>query len=217
MTALVSAELLRLRTVRSPRWVLVAVLALAGVFAAGDASDLRGVALTSVLIVAVFVAQVVAGEFKRGGAALTYLAQPDRARVAVARSLTYAMLGGAVAAAAALVAVAVGRVGGETIDYGLQLVAGSLFTGAALSVVGVLVGTLTRNPTVAGIAMVAPTFLDGALRLPAVHAATPLGLVDGILGHGHGLSVPAAMGLLLVYPALLAVAARVCGLGRDLT
>lgn len=240
MTALVSAELLRLRTVRSPRYIVLVVFALAAFFAAMDvlnksfgrgaspgahADSLRAIALNGVLLAAVFAAQTVASEYVRGGLALTYLAHPDRRTVAVARTLTYAAVGGLVAALNAGVALGVGLIAasrsGITVDLGAAEVAraigGALFAGALFAALGVLAGTLTRNPTAASIAVIAPSFVAGAVQLPAVHPYLPLGLVEQLLGISHDVPVGLAMALLLAYPAAVAVAVRWWGLGRDLT
>jgi hypothetical protein len=239
MTALISAELLRLRTVRSPRYVGLATVALAAVFAAAEvlqpggssefssaarADSLRGIALTGVMVVGVFAAQTAAMEFKRGAIALTYVCHPDRWKVTVARAITYAAAGGLLATLAAGVGVAVGLIGADptaSIDLAAvdvaRVVGGALFSGAAFASLGVLIGTLTRNPTVATTAFVAPTLIEGALQLRAIHPYTPFGLAEQLLGASHEIVVPVAMILLLAYPAAVAVAVRVWALGRDVT
>jgi ABC-2 type transport system permease protein len=240
MTALFSAELLRLRTLRSPRYIILAVIGFAAFFAAMDvlntsfgrgaspgahADSLRGVAMNGVLIAAVFAAGVAAAEFKRGAIALTYLAHPDRRIVTAARTLTWAVVGGLLAAAAAGVGVAVGLTTAAnsniTVDLGaadvVRTVGGALFAGAVFAGLGVLVGTLTRNPTVASIAIVAPSFVEGALNLPSIHPYLPLGLVEQVLGLAHDAPPGLAMALLLAYPAAIAVTLRWWGLRRDIT
>ena len=97
MSALVAAEMLRLRSVRSTAPTIVGVLLLIVLTAvlnlngAPDAfrDDLGGAAVMVILAVAAGVATVVAYEFKRGATALTYLAQPRRERVMHARMATY--------------------------------------------------------------------------------------------------------------------------------
>jgi ABC-2 type transport system permease protein len=240
VSALVTAELLRLRTVRSPRWIGLAVVALAALFAAMEvrgsgsgaaasasehADSLRSTAINGVLIAAVVAAQAAASEFKRGSIATTYLAHPDRWRVALSRALTYAGVGGLLAGLAAAVALAVGLVGGgasgTSIDLGAadvaRAVAGALFCGAVFATLGVMVGTLTRNPTIASTAVLAPIVLEGALHLPAIHPYLPFGLVEQVLGISHDVPLGPAMLLLLAYPGAVAVAVRWWGLGRDVT
>jgi hypothetical protein len=189
------------------------------------ADSLRAIAFNGVLIAAVFAASSVATDFKRGAAALTYLSHPDRWRVTVARALSYAMAGGLVAALAAGVAVAVGLVAadgkGVAVDLGAadiaRVIGGAGFGGAALAAAGVLVGTLTRNPTVAISAVIAPTVLEILPGVRAVHPYLPLGLVEQLLGSGDELIAPVAMLLLLAYPAVIAVFLRRWALARDLT
>jgi ABC-type transport system involved in multi-copper enzyme maturation permease subunit len=239
MTALVSAELLRLRTIRSPRYIVLGVLVFPALLAAMDVLDpaagsglspaqhadaLRAVALQGVIIAAVFAASVVASDFKRGTIALTYMAHPNRWRVTVARTLTYAALGGVLAALAAAVDLAVGLLaaGSGVIDLSsgdaARTIVGALLGGAAFASLGALVGTLTRHPTVASLAVVAPTVIDGALHVPALHAYLPLGLVEQLIGLGHPyVAAPLAMVLLLAYPAAVAVVVRGWALSRDVT
>src|SRR4051794_11743863 len=127
MTALVSAELLRLRTVRSPRYAALGLFALGALLAGLEVTgpgfgggpglpprgdSLRLLAYNGVIFVAVFGAHVAAVEFPRGAIALTYLVQPDRWRVTRARSLTHGVVGAIVAALAIGIALAVG-LGGE--------------------------------------------------------------------------------------------------------
>jgi ABC-type transport system involved in multi-copper enzyme maturation permease subunit len=238
MTALVSAELLRLRTIRSPRYIVLGVLAFPALLAAMDVLDpaagsgsspsqhadaLRAVALQAVIIAAVFAASVVASDFKRGTIALTYMAHPQRWRVTLARTFTYAVLGGLVAALAAGVDIAVGLLASEpgAIDLSggdaARTIVGALLGGAVFASLGALVGTLTRNPTVASLAVVAPTVIDGALNIPALHAYLPLGLVEQVIGLGHDVAAAVAMVVLLAYPAVVAVVVRGWALSRDIT
>jgi ABC-type transport system involved in multi-copper enzyme maturation permease subunit len=240
MTALASAELLRLRTVRSPRYILLAVLALSAFFAAMDmlnskfgsgaspsahADTLRGIALNGVIVSAIVAASFAAYEFQRGSVALTYMAHPDRRKVAVARTLTYAGVGALVTALTAGVAVAVGLTAaasnGITVDLDAaevaRLIGGSLFAGAVFGGLGVLVGILTRNPTAATIAVVAPGFVEAALNLPSIHPYSPLGLVEQVLGLAHDVPPALAMVLVLAYPAAVGAALRWWGLRRDVT
>lgn len=238
MNALVSAELLRLRTVRSPRYVALAVLCFVGLLAAVEisapgagggasraahADALRAISLQGVIIAAVFAASVIASDFKRGTIALTYMAHPDRWRVTVSRTLTYGVLGGVLAALAAAVALSVGLSAAEpgAVDLGAddvaRTIAAALFGGAIFASLGVLAGTLARNPTVAAMAVVAPTLIDGALQLPGIHPYLPLGLVEQVMGLGHDIAAPVAMVLLLAYPLVVAAVVRGWALGRDVT
>ena len=101
MTAMISAELLRLRTVATHRWIALGLLALIAVNAApfvNGASttsaevvaQLRGLAQLAMVMVAAYAAHIVGDEFRRGSVAMTYLAHPRRGRVAAAHAVTYA-------------------------------------------------------------------------------------------------------------------------------
>ena len=80
MKAMISAELLRLRTVATHRWIALGLLALIAVNAApfvngastsADevAAQLRGLAQLAMLMVAAYAAHIVGDEFRRGSVA----------------------------------------------------------------------------------------------------------------------------------------------------
>src|SRR3982074_1049861 len=116
MTALISAELLRLRTLRVTRYVVVGMLGLAMMLAvfppSGPRSALvdsvRSVTFTFVMAAAFIAATQLGTEFKRGAAALTYLAHPHRRAVATAPVPPSGLIGALLAVLAAIVALAVG-------------------------------------------------------------------------------------------------------------
>src|SRR3954454_10500846 len=97
MNVVATAELLRLRTVRAPKWAALVGL---GVVALNAAPFLNGAATGAgqiadqvrslIVLVAFFTASyaayIVAEDFKRGAMAVTYLAHPDRARVTWAQA-----------------------------------------------------------------------------------------------------------------------------------
>lgn len=226
MNALMSAELLRLRTVRSPRWLglgglvfvaLTAWLNLRDLATSELADAMRLLAVVAILFPAVTAATLVGGEFQRGSAALTYLSHPDRTRVAAARSLVYAGLGALFAAAAAGAIAIVGSDAGLSAAQVAQLVGGAAVGAAILCAVGVLLGTVTRNPTVAGVALVAvnvaETFFDRAGAGPYL----PFGLLKELMGASGGPSALTALGLLLAYFAAFFVLVQRFALPRDLT
>ena len=148
MTALISAELLRIRTLRATRYVVVGMLGLAVLLAVFPPSGPRSALVDSVrsvtfifVMAAAYIAATQLGtEFKRGTVALTYLAHPNRRTVATARVLTYGVIGGLLAALAAVVALAAGVVAAHfaatPTDIGAQAIArvigGAAFGGAAL-------------------------------------------------------------------------------------
>ena len=231
MSALISAELLRIRTLRATRYVVVGMLGFAVLLAffppSGPRSALvdsvRSVTFIFVMAAAYIAATQLGTEFKRGTVALTYLAHPNRRTVATARVLTYGVIGGLLAALAAVVALAAGVVvahfAATPTDIGAQAIArvigGAAFGGAALGGFGALVGTLTREPTIALVAMVIPTLI--AAPLPAVSPYLPFGLADRLLGGAGKVAVPVAMILLLAYLATAALVARQWALPRDLS
>src|SRR5438270_6638826 len=70
--------------------------------------SVRSVTFTFVMAAAFIAATQLGTEFRRGAAALTYLAHPNRRTVASARVLTYGLIGALLAVLAAIVALAVG-------------------------------------------------------------------------------------------------------------
>jgi ABC-type transport system involved in multi-copper enzyme maturation permease subunit len=231
MTALISAELLRIRTLRATRYVVVGMLGLAVLLAffppSGPRSALvdsvRSVTFIFVMAAAYIAATQLGTEFKRGTVALTYLAHPNRRTVTTARVLTYGVIGGLLAALAAVVALAAGVVvahfAATPTDIGAQafagVIGGAAFGGAALGGFGALLGTLTRDPTVATVAVVLTGLI--AAPLPAVNPYLPFGLADQLLGGAGKVAVPVAMILLLAYLATAALVARQWALPRDLS
>jgi hypothetical protein len=231
VSVLISAELLRLRTLRVTRYVVVGMLSLAVMLAAvfppsGPRSALvdsvRSVTFTFVMAAAYIAATQLGTQFRRGTVALTYLAHPNRRTVATARVLTYGLIGGALGALAAIVALAAGVVAapfqaGST-DIGAQAVAGVIggaaFGGATLGGFGALVGTLTREPILATVVVVLPSLIAGPLT--AVSPYLPFGLAEQLLGGTDKVAAPVAMILLLAYVAAVAVVVRQWALPRDL-
>jgi hypothetical protein len=241
MTALVSAELLRLRTLRTTWYgtlgglALIAVLASISLLAAGNGrapagrvlSDIHGSIAPVVFSIAIVSANAVGAEFKRGTAAMTYLVHPLRERVTAAQIVVWGGYCGLFAAAAAVIVVSLGLVAARTgdIDLGLstgelaRIVAGAGFGGAVLGAAGVLAATVTREPVVAAGAVVGLNVVEGLLS-SAVDGSggyLPLSLTESVMGLNHEMPALAAMGLLLAYVAAFALAVRAWALPRDLT
>jgi ABC-2 type transport system permease protein len=239
MTALISAELLRLRTIRSPRYVALGILAFVAVLALmplldpgavpADSSQLgesmRSLALVGVIIGATFGAANAGTEFKRGATALTYLAHPRRGRVTAARALTYAGLSFAFATVAAGVVVAAGLAvaadqdidAGLTVTAGARIVFGAGFGGAVIGAAGFLLGTVTRNPTVASGAVVGWNIGESLLAVAGIGPYLPFGLVGSLMGKPGGAPLAAALLLLPAYLAAFALFVRAWALPRDVT
>jgi ABC-2 type transport system permease protein len=240
MTATISAELLRLRTVATHRWVVLGMIALiasnaapflTGASTSADevAAQLRGLAQLALLMVAGYAANVVAEEFRRGSVAMTYLVHPVRARVAAAQSLTYAaaglLLGAVLAAVAAGIVLPVAA--GDGVDAGLSavdvalVIGGTAFSGAVLGAAGALVGAVARHPGLAiGVVVVwnlSETLLTRGGTRGGVGSYLPSQLTGAATGLSDRVAVIPAMALLLVELAVLALAVRRWALARDLT
>jgi ABC-type transport system involved in multi-copper enzyme maturation permease subunit len=239
MPTLVSAEMLRLRTLRSPAFVgagalaILLLLTIVPVLTAGNTAPtateledgLRSLQVMAVLLAAAFAASTVAGEYKRGAAALTYLAQPRRERVLAGRMTVYAALGGLFGAFAAACTSGVGLLvvhgQGLAIDLTGQevagLIAGAAVASALMSAIAVVVGTAARNPTIASGAIVVWNLGESMLHAAGAGPYLPFGLVNTLLGvqpdHARG----PAIALLAAYAAVLALAVRRWALPRDLT
>src|SRR3954469_7824175 len=162
---MISAELLRLRTVATHRWVALGMLALIAVNAApfvngaSTNSDevvaqLRGFAQLAMVMVAAYAAHIVGDEFRRGSVAMTYLVHPSRGRVAAAHAVTYAAVGAIIAAilASAALAIVLPVAAGDHINTGFTpadivlVLAGSALGGAVLGATGALIGAVARHP-----------------------------------------------------------------------
>jgi len=233
VTALTRAELLRLRTVRSPRWTtllgLVVVLLVAvtnvrsnAVWGPGELADtLRALALTGVLIPAVCAASWVGAAFQRGEMATSYLSHPRWVSAAAAQAIVYAGFGLVFAALAAGIVVAVGRAvaGASELAGGdaWQIVGGAAAGGAAMGAAGALLGTATRHPTIAAGALVGLNIVEALLGAGGVGPYLPFGLLGSVMGAGDGAPPAASLAILLLYLAAFALAVRAWALPRDLT
>jgi hypothetical protein len=240
MTALISAELLRLRTVRAPRYIFLAVLALVAINAApvgnGPASsgsevadNVRGLAQLGVFMAALYAANNVGDAFRRGSVAITYLTHPLRTRVAAAQAISYAGVGFVVAAITAATAMGIVLTVADAnhVDAGFsaadiaRVIGGAAFGGAVLGAAGALAGAVTRHPAIASGAVVvwsvAETLLTRGGTMGGIGPYLPFQLIGSVTGLTDNVPVLAAMSLLLVYLAVLALAARKWALPRDLT
>jgi ABC-type transport system involved in multi-copper enzyme maturation permease subunit len=240
MNALISAELLRLRTVATHRWIALGLLALIAVNAApflnGASTNadevvaqLRGLAQLAILAVAAYAAHIVGDEFRRGSVATTYLRHPNRGRVAAAHAVTYAAVGAGLAAilAGAAMAIVLPVAAGDHINTGLApadialVLAGSALGGAILGAAGALIGAIARHPGLAmGVVVVwsvsESLATQGGTRGGIAHYL-PFQLVGAATSLSEDVAVLPALGLLLVYLALMALAIRRWALPRDLT
>lgn len=241
MNAVLRAELLRLRTVRASYFFVLVVLAalVSNAIPLGNAvgsspgeltSDLRGLLQIATFFAAMCAALGVGAAFKLGEVAVTYAAHPRRASVAAAHSIAYAGVGALLAALGAVVATAVmlPLAADNDVSSGLSslrlasMIGATAVCGAIFGVIGALLGTALRNPSVAATATVGVQFLDTFVSRTGAAGHTigtylPLHLVGSATGAAGPVSPPAAIGLLVLYCAGLAVLVRRVALDRDLT
>jgi hypothetical protein len=240
MRALISAELLRLRTVRTPRYLFLGMLALVGLSAApigngppASASEIadnaRGVAQIGVFVAAVYAANNVGDAYKRGAVAMTFLTHPLRDRVAAAQAVSYAAVSVVIGAASAAVAMAVVLTVADAnhLDAGFstvevaRVVLGAALGGAVFGAAGALVGSIARHPAIATGAVVAWSVAENLLTQGGTQGAigpyAPFQLLGSLTGLSDEVPGLLAMALLLGYLAVLALAVRVWALPRDLT
>ena len=240
MIALLSAELLRLGTVRAPRYLFLGVLALVAITAApfgngapssgGEVvANLRGLAQLGVFMGAVYAANNVGEAFKRGSVAMTYLTHPLRTRVTAAQAISYAGVGLVVAAltAAAATGIVLTVADANHVDAGFsvadvaRVVVGAAFAGAVLGAAGALAGAVARHPAIAtGVVVVwnlAESMLTRGGTTGGVGPYLPFQLIGSLTGLTDNIPVLAAMSLLLAYLAVLALAVGRWALPRDLT
>lgn len=251
MIALTRAELLKLRSTRMLAWLLLATLAIVVVTAAfsvppANATDnplsldeptlvarVVGVSFGMAQVTMVLLGVLVfTQEVRYGTITSTFLVEPRRSRVLVAKGVSMLLAGVLVAAATLVVSSGVGiavirsRDGNVTLGADFWQVAAAVFVVLALSgVIGLAVGTLLPNQIVAVVAVLLwLTFGEHLLidALPAVAPWTPWGATSALLqlgraGISSGTQLAAPMGglLLVGYTAAAAALALVVAPRRD--
>jgi ABC-2 type transport system permease protein len=234
MTALVRAELLKLRTLRSTAWAAAALLAitvLTGTLAMGDAgekgyrtpAELRETALAigyvAVFFMVVLGAVAAAGEYRHRTISQRFLISPDRGRVLATKLAAFGLVG---FVATLFVAVLGGGLAelvvsskGYTLDLadgGVRLAAGAGLAGALAGMLGVITGFLTRNPTTAMVAIFGTWMVEKIAGLPG-----PFTLAENVLGLGQPLALGVAAAALAALTAALALVAQRVVIPRDVT
>jgi len=250
MGNLVKAELLKLRTTRMFLGNAIAALAFvpmtlaitiqtAGQEGAGPALDtaegLRNVlsaASSGTVILLILGILIMAGEFRHNTATSTFLVCPDRRRVVGAKLIASSMVGAGLAVAASAVTMAVGLpwLAAKDVpvdllgaDVGLVLF-GSILATALYALVGVGVGSLLRNQTVAlAVALVWVMVVESLVVsfLPEVGRWLPGGAVAALTGVStiEGGLLPMWAGALLfaAYGLAFAAAGTRLAVQRDIT
>jgi ABC-2 type transport system permease protein len=239
MRALVEAEMLKLRSTRTSVWLLVATLALltltvvvsvpepgddtlpVGLDDPGLLAGAVGVAFGVPLVLVVLLGSFACTqEFRYGTITPTYLAQPRRSRVLVAKWLTLGLASTVITTLTLVVATTVGTVLIASRDGELelgrqfwQMAAGGYVVMAVYGVIGVALGALVRNQITAVVGVLIWMLVVEHIVIPAYPSvgqwlplATTYSLMQ--LGPANGqegeLLSPAVAGLVLA--AYLAVA-----------
>ena len=213
MSALVRAELLKLRTVQLPVWLLLTTVALvalsvaATVLTAGrvgsplrlDDPDLlaraSGTASGASVLVLVLGILMLTQEFRFGTATPSFLVTPRRRDVLVAKAVAVVLAGLVFAAASALLAVGLGaslmQVRGVTPRFDgtvIEVLAGVVLVVVLYGPIGIALGALVRNQVAAVVGALTFTFLVEQLLvalLPAVGTWLPGGAQAAVLQLGE--------------------------------
>lgn len=241
MTALLSTEALKLRTLRTT-WIVaafaVAVSAIIGFAAVRmtiDAEEplrlagLAGTPAQATWFLAVVAAVLAsAGEFQHRTIRTTLLASPRRGRVLVAKSAVagaygglLVLLGTAAAVAAGLITAAVSGASSTGAGVSWGHIAGTVAVGTAFAVLATGLGVLTRSAAIAIGAVLLWRFVGEGILPAVLHNDgltrwTPNGTAGALIGLGdHPLPAWAAALLLSGYTVAISAVAAVLFLHRD--
>ena len=206
------AELLKLRTVKLPLWLLVTtlLLVLLGVLATVLTAGLEGAPLSREdpelmaravanasggnIVVLILGILVLTQEFRFGTATSSFLVTPKRGRVLVAKLIAVAAVGLVFALLSALLAVAVSAVlipiRDGVVNYDaqvLQVLLGAMLVMVLYGPIGIAVGALVKNQIAAVVGALAFTVIVEQLLialLPDVGKWTPGGASGAVLQLG---------------------------------
>lgn len=212
MTALVRAELLKLRTVQLPFWLLVTTLLLvalgvaATVLTAGaegnplavDDPELLARAVASAsggnVLLAVLGILMLTQEFRFGTATPSFLTTPKRGRVVAAKLVAVVLAGAVFAVLSVLLALVLSYAliavrGGDAVLDGtvVEVLAGCLLVLVLYGPIGIGVGALVRNQIAAVVVTLAWMFVVEQLLvalLPEIGKWTPGGATAAVLQLG---------------------------------
>ncbi len=171
MKALVRAEVLKLRSTRTPVWLLLATLALVALTVAVNVPEVgnenapvslddpgllavtAGIGFGVPLVLVVLLGGVAfTQEFRYGTVTSTYLFEPRRTRILIAKWVTLALVSVVITTVTLVVSVAFGiaLIGSRDGEVSLgahfwQMVAAGFVVMAVYSVIGVAIGALVRN------------------------------------------------------------------------
>ena len=241
MTALIHSQLVGLRTLRSTYVVAATLVALVALITgitmseAGSAdlrteSQLREPLVASAgimvaVVMAIFAATRVAGEYRHATIAQRVLAAPRRPRLVVATVLVHATIAALVtatafAAGAALAGpmlagkdLSTGLAGGELLQVGAAVV----LAGTAFSILGTAVGFLTRSQAPAVVTIFVVFFAEKLVggMLGDLSGYLPYSLLNSLLELDGPLSVGVAAVVLTVIALAVATVATVATTRRD--
>jgi ABC-2 type transport system permease protein len=232
VSALVSGELIKVRTTRTAlgfaaatlllilAQVLISILADDPVGASEKRAAI-GVGSTAGVTLLVFGIVGATGEFRHRTVAPAVLIAPDRLRLAIARTAAYSLTGFLVGAATILLALVIGLPlldgepgpGLEGSDY-VTVIVGGLGAATLSAAIGVGVGLIVRNQVAAVVGALVWLFIleplvslisDEAVdyTIGAASASAGGGLAEDALSWGPGLAVLAAWAVLFVAAGLL--------------
>jgi hypothetical protein len=245
MNTLIRVELRKLATIRGPAVIAAAASAFVIVFAVfavttageGDAPPLGPETLPGFLrspaqllgFVALLLGVIaMAGEWTHRTVTRTFLLTPARRRVVMAKMLTGVLVGVGISVLALTLGLLV--VLPVLVAKGIALSAvasaeaalATIGISALYGLMGVALGVLTRNQTVALVAallwnLVLENIVPILARAPQLYAWLPGGAADAVIGRERsGLLDPIGGGLLLAaYAAVLAVAGTLLVMRRD--
>lgn len=180
---------------------------------------------------------IMAGEFRHGTAAATFLSSPNRAVVLAAKLAVAALASAAMLLVSALAGFGTGAVALLTVDNSAQpteglflnLLIASVLAGAVLGIIGVAVGTLIRNQLIAIVSVLVYLFVIDPLLLALwtdVGKWLPSGLITAMLSIDLNApelgfntanylgAIPAAI-VLIGYGGVFAIIAVATSLRRD--